>query len=511
MGDVADILGVGGAGPATTPKPVKKEEKPKAKSKLHRELLLLQESKANHGLGLGLGGRAHVSSMPTTTLPLKKSLLGKSTQRVKWLRREFRNSARTDDLVLSHWVKAALPEGLEYPFARFNVTCQVTPCCSSDEYDKVLKDHADPAIPQAWTFDETVALWELCQRYELRWVVITDRYNLGAKYTARTMEDIKYWYYEVTRLLSELRRETLSPPVVDEMPKAEADVIEASSESPEATAPDDSTPSKDEVAAETRDEEETKEAEPATPPKEPEAAAVVLAPVVVEKPVAYRFHIAYEKQRKAQLEVSFNRSNAEESAIKKLQEELKAIEAQLKKAVVRVDMKKRKELADVRHQIVHAPMPPGVYFRSTTQALPSTTAKMGLSGKLLRKMALVLEEFHIPPRPMPTKQVCAAYDSVRQDILGLLAVKKALAFKSNEVHALSAKYQAISGVTHVPRTLLHSVPLEGKADGSDAPVITTLLAPPTAASKVASKGGVSLKRKSAATVPSSKRPSKKLA
>ncbi|EQC31400.1 hypothetical protein SDRG_11001 [Saprolegnia diclina VS20] len=508
MGDVADILGVGGAAPATTPKPVKKEEKPKAKSKIHRELLLLQESKANHGLGLGLGGRVHVSSMPTTSLPLKKSLLVKSTQRVKWLRREFRNSARTDDLVLSHWVKAALPEGLEYPFARFNVTCHVTPVCSSDEFDKVLKDYVDPAIPQPWTYDETVALWAVCERYELRWVVVTDRYNFGAKHAARTMEDIKYWYYEATRLLSELRRDT-TPAVVDEVPKIEVEAVEATNEMPEATAPD-STPSKDEGAAETPDEEETKEAEPATPPTEPEPAPVVLAPVV-EKPVAYRFHIAYEKQRKAQLEVSFNRSNAEESAIKKLQEELKTIEAQLKKAVVRVDMKKRKELADVRHQIVHAPMPPGVYFRSTTQALPSTTAKMGLSGKLLRKMALVLEEFHMPPRPMPTKQVCTAYDSVRQDILGLLAVKKALAVKSNEVHALSAKYQAITGAVHVPRTQLHAMPLEGKADGGDAPVITTLVAPPsTAASKVASKGG-SLKRKSAAAAPGSKRPSKKLA
>ncbi|OQR96993.1 hypothetical protein ACHHYP_12891 [Achlya hypogyna] len=494
MADVADILGVSGAG-AGTPKTAKKDDKSKTKAKLHRELQLLQESKAGHGLGLGLGGRSHVSSVPSTCLPLKKSqLMARSTPRVQWVRREFQNSARTDDLVLSHWVKAALPEGLEYPFARFNVTCHVTPMCSSDEFDKVLKMYTDPAIHQPWTFEETVAIWELCQRYELRWIVITDRYNFSSKHAPRSMEDIKYWYYEATRLLDEHRRETAPLPVIEEQlspVKVEPEVF-----APEVEAPD-ATPIKDEA----NPDEEAKEIDPATPLKEKEPE-----PAIVDKPVAYRFHIAYEKQRKAQLEVSFNRSNAEESAIKKLQEELKTIEGQLKKAVVRVDSKKKKELADVRHHIVHPPMPPGVYFRSTTQAVPSTTAKMGLSGKLLRKMALVLEEFHIPARPMPTKQVCALYDTVRQDILGLLAVKKALAAKANEVHVLAAKYQHITGTTYEPRTPLHPAPLEAKPD-----VGVAAVAAPHAgvASKVASKGGVSLKRKS--TTPGTKRPTKKLA
>ncbi|OQS06420.1 hypothetical protein THRCLA_01543 [Thraustotheca clavata] len=489
MADVADILGVSGAVRPT----IKKEEKPKPKSKIHRELWLLQEHNPSQGVGLALGGRSHVSSVPSTTLPTKKSLLAnKSTQRVKWVRREFTNVARTDNLVLSHWVKASMPEGLEYPFARFNVTCEVTPCCTKDEFDKVLKDYVDTSIPQPWTLEETIKLWDLCKMYQLRWIVVTDRYNLPPrdKYPLRSMEDIKYWYYEVTRLLIDLRREPTA--------------LEATESTTEEAA--------DQVAQETTEgkAEATQNNEIKVEPNATtQAESSSVQPPAKNTPPAYRFHISHEKQRKAQLEISFNRSSAEESAISKLQDELRSIESQLKKAVVRVDMKKKKEMADVRHHIIHPAMPPGVYFRSTTQTIPAGAAKMGLSGKLVRKMNLVLEELHVPPRPMPTKQVCALYDTVRQDALGLLALKKALAVKATEVYTLSAKYEHITGQLYEPRTLLHPVPYEGKGDTIDGTIENHTPLIPGIGKTASQKGGSTLKRKAAAAV--SKRPSKKLA
>ncbi|RHY96566.1 hypothetical protein DYB37_006520 [Aphanomyces astaci] len=429
MGDVADILGVSGGG--TTPPPSKglqKDEKPKSKAKgLHREVLLLQESK--HGGGItprGLGGRTHVSIMPGSNLPMKKSLL---------VRRDFLNAARTDGLVLTHWVKSSLPEGLEYPFARFNVTCELPACCTKDEFDKVLAAHRDPLIPTPWTFHDTTYLWDVCKRFELRWVVITDRFTAPSN-VARSMEDIKYWYYEVVRLLADSRQvkpDTLgdrdstkvevegSTPATEFLPSVEASSIDEIK----------SEPTGDESAGGVADDSVV-----SSPPP-----SVAAPPSASTTSHAHRFHIAYEKHRKATLELQFNRSTAEETAIKKLQDELRQVEQQLKKAIV-------KELADARTQLSRDTPATGVYFRSSLQALPSL--KMGLSAKLVKKMTLMLEEVGlVRPRPMPTKQVSDYFDKVRQDILALLALRKALAAKVHEVHVTADKLTALTG-TYLP-------------------------------------------------------------
>lgn len=39
-----------------------------------------------------------------------------------------------------------------------------------------------------WTYEETVYLWELCNAFDLRFIVIYDRYD--TKYQ-RTIEDLK--------------------------------------------------------------------------------------------------------------------------------------------------------------------------------------------------------------------------------------------------------------------------------------------------------------------------------
>ncbi|CAK4660258.1 hypothetical protein LEN26_015904 [Aphanomyces euteiches] len=487
MGDIADILGLSGGGAAagngTPPAKPKKEDKQKPKAKINREVLLLQENINAGGLAMGLGGRSHVSVMPSSQLPMKKSLLQqRPALRNKWVRREFTNAARNDGLVLTHWVKSSIPEGLEYPFARFNVTCEVSACCTKDEYEKDLLTHQDPLIPTSWNFDDTVFLWDLCKRYELRWIVIADRFNSQVpSKQSRSIEDIKYWYYEVTRLLSERRNAKTeeTAPVVPEATTATA------------TTSSTETPKTEEAAV------------------EPTVEAAKVSPDASQPP-SFRYHIAYEKQRKAQLELQFNRSNAEESAIKKLQEELRNVEQQIKKAVLRVDMKKKKELAEARHQFTRE-VPTGVYFRSTSQALP--TQKMGLSAKLSKKLSLMLDEFGIPARPMPTKAVCEGFDKVRQDILSLLALRKTLTSKVNEVHALADKYSQATGVSYTPRAKHQPLdpPIGGGVSEATPSATPLALTPATGSSKISQKGGSSIKRKiggAAAAAASGKRPKK---
>ncbi|KAF0711783.1 Aste57867_5041 [Aphanomyces stellatus] len=549
MGDVADILGVSG-GAATTPPSAKakKEEKGKPKSKLHREVLLLQENKHAAGLAFGMGGRSHVPVMPGNQFPMKKSLLQqRPALRNKWVRRDFMNAARTDGLVLTHWVKSSLPEGLEYPFARFNVSCDVSPCCTKEEYEKDLLTHKDPHIPTPWTFDDTVYLWDLCKRYELRWVVVADRFNghVPSKHH-RSMEDIKYWYYEVTRLLTD-RRTAVAPKDEPSTPKVEVGtpgVAQTAETTPTPLATisnpgDTATGDRDVKMEPTEPVAAAADVTPSTPAAAPSQAAASVAPA----PTAYRFHIAYEKQRKAQLEMQFNRSNAEETAIKKLQEELRAVEAQLKKAVLRVDQKKKKARqytslvscprvgiggsAASNHTGGHAER--GLLSQHVAGA---AVAKAGLElefdqeddahagrGATTRlfcqtdAISLLSMQFGLPTRPMPTKQVCEQFDKVRQDILALLALRKALASKVNDIHGMANKLTQLTGVPHVPRAQHRPVdnPSTGAtaastaidaatpapAAASSAPGSATSTPGPASAasSKISQKGGTTIKRK----------------
>ncbi|XP_074611802.1 DNA methyltransferase 1-associated protein 1-like isoform X1 [Acropora palmata] len=110
----------------------------------------------------------------------------------KWV--PFTNPARTDGAMLCHWRRAA-DEAKEYPFARFNKTVDV-PSYSDEEYELYLHD----APPSTWTRDETDHLFDLCRRFDLRFIVIHDRFD-KEKYQGRTIEELKDRYYGcVTRL-----------------------------------------------------------------------------------------------------------------------------------------------------------------------------------------------------------------------------------------------------------------------------------------------------------------------
>ncbi|PWN40910.1 hypothetical protein IE81DRAFT_315946 [Ceraceosorus guamensis] len=152
----------------------------------------------------------------------------------KWVMAPFRNPAREDDLVLHHWVRES--EALEgkqaehnkkgdseltevmdvdgepfdeasegntkskgrrlppkdYKFSHFNTSSGVY-SYSNDEYHQHLRD-------DDWTKEETDYLIELCQAYDLRFVVVHDRWEWrGGR--ARTIEDLKARYYAVCRRL----------------------------------------------------------------------------------------------------------------------------------------------------------------------------------------------------------------------------------------------------------------------------------------------------------------------
>lgn len=101
--------------------------------------------------------------------------------------RPFHNSAREDGAQFHHWVRA-LAEFPDYPFARYNKQVMV-PTYTDEEYARL-------APAGDWTREQTDLLFDLIRRFDLRWPLVHDRFDMQP---ARTMEQLKARYYYVTK------------------------------------------------------------------------------------------------------------------------------------------------------------------------------------------------------------------------------------------------------------------------------------------------------------------------
>ncbi|KAJ5320274.1 hypothetical protein PENANT_c010G11754 [Penicillium antarcticum] len=173
-----------------------------------------------------------------------------------WSMTPFTNNARSDGLVLNHWqrkhesarppVPAPAPEGSEmevdqpkedgedapkppeqeYAFAKYNIKPRLPKRYTDDEYARLLKS-------EDWSREETDYLVDLVTEYDIRWVVIADRYDyqppmdtepdanaiVSAK-QFRTMEQMKARYYFIAATMLSLEH----PP--SEMSEAEFELHE---------------------------------------------------------------------------------------------------------------------------------------------------------------------------------------------------------------------------------------------------------------------------------------------
>ncbi|XP_019858517.1 PREDICTED: DNA methyltransferase 1-associated protein 1-like [Amphimedon queenslandica] len=123
-----------------------------------------------------------------------KARLGRKHVRPwKWM--PFTNSAREDELVLYHW-RRTTEEGKDYPFVQFNKKLPI-PTYTDEEYTSVLQE-------TGWSKLETDHLFELCRQFDLRFVIIQDRFDTE-KFQKRSVEDLKARYYSVYNRLLKLR------------------------------------------------------------------------------------------------------------------------------------------------------------------------------------------------------------------------------------------------------------------------------------------------------------------
>ncbi|RYR39649.1 hypothetical protein Ahy_A09g045223 isoform D [Arachis hypogaea] len=111
-------------------------------------------------------------------------------EKVAWQWLGFTSSARKDNLHLYHWVRVVngVPPTGDYSFAKYNKSVDITRY-TDEEYEKYLTD-------PRWTKEETDQLFDLCEQFDLRFIVIADRFP-----SSRTLEELKDRYYSVSRAL----------------------------------------------------------------------------------------------------------------------------------------------------------------------------------------------------------------------------------------------------------------------------------------------------------------------
>jgi len=97
-------------------------------------------------------------------------------------------------LILYHWQREEDIKK-DYEYAQFNKKINIIEY-SEDEYMQFISD-----LDHSWTKNETDYLWNLCKQFDLRFIIIHDRYDSGYN---RSIEDLKNRYYTVSRKILEV-------------------------------------------------------------------------------------------------------------------------------------------------------------------------------------------------------------------------------------------------------------------------------------------------------------------
>ena len=293
-----------------------------------------------------------------TTVKVGNKWIDTSKPARKWIWANFASSARTDGLLLNHWVRHGV-DYPDYPYAKFDVHLDAISYTDEEYRDKLQHD--------TWTRSETDHLMELVRKLELRWPVIYDRWfesyhystadNTEATTTAdtadtnnksnkedeektsgdddmttnknnnnknmpaqaavsRKMEDLQHRYYTVAAILTQHR--------IAQEAAQEAKALAA-------TVPVNATTNLDPTA---------KAAAADALLGDTAAARVLAAADPRHQPLIHNlgtgssnkvFDLNYEKERRAHLELLWHRTKEEEEEELNLRKELRLVETQLRK------------------------------------------------------------------------------------------------------------------------------------------------------------------------------------
>ncbi|KAA3469795.1 SWR1-complex protein 4 isoform X1 [Gossypium australe] len=183
--DAKDILGL-----PKTPLPIPQEKKSRPQKDSQRK----PDGISREVYALTGGVAPLMPSIDVSQLkrrpPSDEKVLPRLLLFITWQWLPFTSSARKDDLQLYHWVRVVngVPPTGDYSFAKYNKSVDVIRY-TDEEYEKYLTD-------PKWTKEETDQLFDLCERFDLRFIIIADKFP-----THRTVEELKDRYYSVSRAI----------------------------------------------------------------------------------------------------------------------------------------------------------------------------------------------------------------------------------------------------------------------------------------------------------------------
>jgi len=97
-----------------------------------------------------------------------------NAKRFKWSRSAFRCSARGDELPLRHWKRESDRLDRSEHFSKFNCKTPLVKYKNHEEYYSAGLDKLPSS--SSWSKIETDCLMELCERFDLRFGVVADRF-----------------------------------------------------------------------------------------------------------------------------------------------------------------------------------------------------------------------------------------------------------------------------------------------------------------------------------------------
>lgn len=322
------------------------------------------------------------------------------------------------------------PQG-DYAFARFNKPVRMI-CYSETEYASVVakllpvpllkpapeaepgrRPHPIHHVPPqaAWTKPETDALFELCNKYDLRFVVIHDRWP--AAMSPRSVDQLKDRYYSVAKALIDYRAAHAGKAKAAAVPLALAKHIQAINMNP--------------------------------------------------------FDYEYESMRKNQLDFQYRRSKLELREEEETVREARRIEANRKRLT-----KERQRLAKLltaagdasvigaaegrkgvdngaiaaAAAAVNTPQKPFPHRKVVTGAFARSSmiyTPVSQSARVSRRIDDALIELGVGTRPTPTAIVVDNFDLLRMDILAYIELQRTVLRKEEDTHALRIRLAKLKG------------------------------------------------------------------
>jgi len=311
----------------------------------------------------------------------------------KWM--AFTNPARKDGLVLNHW-RRVTEEGKDYPFARFNKVCEVANY-TEVEYNRHLTD-------PGWSRPETDHLMDLAQRFDLRFIVMADRWDSNT-YTARTVEDLKERYYNI----------------VDKLERVHGGATGAQEQKKTSFVYDGD--------HERRRKEQLRRLYNRTQDQldEEELLKAELRKIEARKK---------EREKKtADLQKMIAQADASQAETKKLSKKQKLANQGVARGVSRQESQVADTSTGIRWAEVKTS---GVSCRSARMKLP---ASVGMKkSKAIENMC---SELGLETQPPCTEEVCAEFNELRSDMVLLYELKGALTSSEFELSSLQHQYEAL--------------------------------------------------------------------